>query len=78
MIPGRVPLVRALARKWDREGDPAQSGETSVRLQRIEQAIEAVAIEVERIAEAQRYTTRVLTERAGQPAERLPGRDALS
>lgn len=33
------------------------------RLLRIEQAVDAVAVEVERIAEAQRFTTRLLAER---------------
>lgn len=33
------------------------------RLTRIEQAMDAVAVEVERISEAQRFTTRLLTER---------------
>ena len=37
------------------------------RLQRIEQAVESIAIEVERISEAQRFTAKVL-------AERLPDR----
>jgi hypothetical protein len=34
------------------------------RLTRIEQAMDAVAVEVERISEAQRFTTRLLSERA--------------
>ena len=38
------------------------------RLARIEAAVEAVAIEVERISEGQRFTTRLLTERHGAPA----------
>jgi hypothetical protein len=38
------------------------------RLARIEAAIETVAIEVERISEAQRFTTRLLTERAALTA----------
>ena len=37
--------------------------ETSARLARIEQAVEAVAIEVERISEAQRYSAQLLTDR---------------
>jgi hypothetical protein len=37
--------------------------ENSPRLQRIEQAIESIALEVERIGEAQRFTTKVLAER---------------
>ena len=38
------------------------------RLARIEAAVEAVAIEVERISEAQRFTTRLLTERTANAA----------
>lgn len=37
--------------------------ETVARLARIEQAVEAVAIEVERISEAQRYSAQLLTDR---------------
>ena len=37
--------------------------ESSPRFQRMEQAIESIAMEVEGIAEAQRFTTRVLAER---------------
>jgi hypothetical protein len=36
--------------------------ESTQRLERIEQAIEAVAIEVERISEGQRFVTRLLSE----------------
>jgi hypothetical protein len=68
-----VPLVRARIRREDRmsllpSADPMMND----RLSRIEQAIDAMAVEVERISEGQRFVTRVLTER---PAERqaLPG-----
>ena len=37
--------------------------ENSPRLQRIEQAVESIALEVERIGEAQRFTTKLLAER---------------
>jgi hypothetical protein len=37
---------------------------TSARLERIEHAVDAIAIEIERISEAQRFTTRLLNERA--------------
>lgn len=43
------------------------------RLKHIEQAIDAIAIEVERISEAQRFTTKLLSqsaERVAQGAER--------
>ena len=37
------------------------------RLERLEQAVEAIAIEVERVGEGQRYLTRVLEERPSPP-----------
>lgn len=71
-----IPLVRAYSRRMDAESkNPRIPGEISSRLERIEQAIEAVAIEVERISEGQRFTTRLLSEgsttarlRQGAPA----------
>ena len=60
------PFAIALARRvWVRGGSrpAAVDLENSPRLQRIEQAIESIALEVERIGEAQRFTTRVLAER---------------
>jgi hypothetical protein len=41
--------------------------ELVLRLARMEQAIDATAVEVERISEAQRFTTKLLVER-GHPA----------
>ena len=56
-----------------RRGGPANSepliADMAQRLARMEQAIDATAIEVERISEGQRFTTKVLAERAGAPAE---------
>ena len=60
------PLVLALARRlWVRSARaaPAVDLESSPRLQRMEQAIESIAVEVERIGEAQRFATKLLTER---------------
>ena len=42
---------------------------TAARLERIEQAVDAIAIEIERISEGQRFTTRLLNERE----KALPG-----
>jgi TolA-binding protein len=62
------PLMRAFANRFERRGapPPALPAEVSAHMQRLEQAIEAVAIEVERISEGQRYTTKLLAERAGK------------
>jgi len=60
------PFAIALARRIWVRGGPRQATvdlEKSPRLQRIEQAIESIALEVERIGEAQRFTTKVLAER---------------
>lgn len=65
-----VPLVRAWVRRSDRlslmnQADPHLGD----RLERIEHAIDAMAVEVERISEGQRFVTRLLAE---QPGERVP------
>ena len=64
-----IPIVIALARRIWRGGKraPAFDFESSPRLQRMEQAIESIAIEVERIGEAQRFTTKLLSERQVEP-----------
>ncbi|MEO5816267.1 MAG: hypothetical protein ABIT20_13410 [Gemmatimonadaceae bacterium] len=62
-----IPIVIALARRiWVRSSPRAQPVidlESSPRLQRLEEAIDSIAIEVERIGEAQRFATRLLSER---------------
>lgn len=59
-----VPLVRAFARWLDRRGTvpPAIPGDLTQRLERIETAVEAMATEVERIAEGQRFTSKLMAE----------------
>jgi hypothetical protein len=60
-----IPLVRGIVRRWDRQSlRPPMPQDTSERLERIEQAIEAMSIEVERIAEGQRFVTRMMTDRS--------------
>jgi hypothetical protein len=61
------PLMRAFANRFERRGaSTALPPEVSAHMQRLEQAIEAVAIEVERISEGQRFTTKLLAERVGK------------
>jgi len=84
------PIAIAIARKIWRSGlrrDPAAvAPESAQRMERLEQAVDAIAIEIERVSEGQRYVTRLLTEGAapalpvGQKVAdpvRLPERDAL-
>ena len=65
------PLARAFARWLDRRGSaPRVPPEVMTRLSNIENAVETVAVEVERISEGQRFTTKLLNERA--QAEHIP------
>ena len=68
-----VPIVLAYTRRiWKRGGrvQPANV-EDSERLLRMEQAIESIALEVERIGEGQRFTTKLLAERQPEAAARI-------
>lgn len=61
-----VPLARAYSRRMDAESrSPRIPGEVTQRLERIEQVLEGVALEVERITEGQRFTTKLLSEGRG-------------
>lgn len=65
------PLARAFARRIEGRSAPAAvPADVTDRLDRIERAVESVALEVERISEGQRFVTKLMAERA-EPA-RLP------
>lgn len=49
---------------------PLPPGPHDDRMDRLEQAVDAIAIEIERVSEAQRYTTKLLAERHDLPVER--------
>ncbi len=61
------PIARALARWVDRRGSIQSSSgpDTRPQIQQLQQSVDAMALEIERISEGQRFTTKVLTERAG-------------
>ncbi|MBC7840797.1 MAG: hypothetical protein H7099_00700 [Gemmatimonadaceae bacterium] len=62
-----VPIVRATVRRWDRTPLPTGlTPELERRLDRLEAMVETVSVEVERLSEGQRFTTRLLSERAPQ------------
>ena len=68
-----VPLVRAFARRMDQQSSqPRIPAEVAARLERMEQALDSVAVEVERISEGQRFTTKLLSERAAAPPIAAP------
>ena len=62
------PIARAFARRIEGEASrPAIPADVTVRLERMEQAIDSIAVEVERISEGQRFTTKLLAERNATP-----------
>jgi len=77
MIPITVmgaPIARAIARRIERGvgggGLPSSvPNDIAARLDRMEQAIDAIAVEVERVAEGQRFTSKLLASRGevGRP-----------
>jgi hypothetical protein len=87
---GSVALVTGLVGGWigaqigARRGvraaqrDAALRDPQSAQLAQLGQMVEAIAIEVERVSEGQRFTTKLLAERivggpAGEPRARAPG-----
>jgi small-conductance mechanosensitive channel len=71
-----LPLSIGYARRlWRGKAQPSASrlDEVPPRLERLEQAVDAIAIEVERISEGQRFVTRILAERP-EPATASPSR----
>ena len=61
--------MRKQPKLGERESNSALADE---RLARLEQAVDAIALEIERISEGQRFTTRLLSEqsrRTPQPAQ---------
>ena len=72
-----TPLVKAYAKRMERgPQQPAIPSEVSARLERMEQALDSIAIEVERISEGQRFTTKLLAERNTQGTPNVPTRQS--
>jgi hypothetical protein len=63
------PIARAIARRIDRAGHgPKVPVEVTTQLAQLNQAVESIAVEVERISEGQRFTTKLLSEQHKLPA----------
>jgi multidrug efflux pump subunit AcrA (membrane-fusion protein) len=59
-----LPIARAVGRWIDRRGAPAPvSAELAAQMTRIEQAVDTMSVEVERISEAQRFQAKLLSDR---------------
>ena len=68
-----LPLARAFGRRMDRRGSGAQvPSDLSHQIGQLTQAVDAIALEVERISEGQRFTTRLLSEQRDAARQTLP------
>jgi hypothetical protein len=66
-----LPLVRAYAKRLESRADVSRvPDEVKSRLERMEQAIDSIAVEVERISEGQRFTTKLLSDKTQSLPER--------
>lgn len=85
-LPIALAIARNIWRRGSRRVAAAVAPESAERMERLEQAVDAIAIEIERISEGQRFVTRLLTDggapalavgqRAAEPV-RLPERETL-
>jgi hypothetical protein len=65
LFPLAIALSRSIWKRGSRLLPLPQSADTAQRLDRIEQSVEAIAIEIERVAEGQRFVTRLMSEGRG-------------
>jgi hypothetical protein len=84
VVAGAVPLAawrmwlnRPAARAALLHPAPQGDARLDARLERIEQAMDAMATEVERIAEGQRFTTKLMAEMRPASLPRAPERSRL-
>jgi hypothetical protein len=61
------PFVRVLAKRMEPKNREQVSPDITLRLARIEAAVESIAVEVERISESQRFLTKLQSDRPLPP-----------
>jgi hypothetical protein len=76
-----IVVGRPLASGWSKKVSsdarrPSLPPEVMTRLERMEQSIDAIAVEIERISEGQRFTTKLLSE--SKDTQALPQRTSSS
>jgi hypothetical protein len=69
-----LPLVRVFARRLDRRDAVSAPALAKIeeRLGRLEAGVDSIAVEIERISEGQRFTTKLLADRSSESAASRP------
>ena len=75
-----VPLVRVLVRRLDRKTHALQTTgpDLAPALRTLQESVDTMAIELERISEGQRFTSKLLAERAALASGATPDRQPVS
>lgn len=68
LLPLAIGMTRLMWRRARRKDTARPSPENDARMERLEQAVDAIAIEIERVGESQRYQQKVLAEANMMPA----------
>ena len=76
LAPMAFSAARLMWRRASRPTLPPGWSDATSRFERLEQAVDAVAIEMERVSEGQRFMTRLMTDRAGAAASGPPAEAA--
>jgi hypothetical protein len=75
--PLAIGVAKSMWRRASRTGPPtAMITETAQRLERLEQSVDAIALEIERVSEGQRFVTQLLSD--AQPALAAPSQRAAT
>ena len=68
LAPIAIAVARSIFRRSSIPKPSPQLIENAARLERMEQAVDSIAIEIERVSEGQRFVTQLLSKRTEQPA----------
>ena len=69
-----IPLARAIGRRiYNGAPAPGRTVDMAPQLKQLQESVDAMSIEVERISEGQRFTTKLLSSRAAAAVETRPG-----
>lgn len=73
LMPISLGITRRLWRRVPQPSAPPYTDVISPRLERLEQAVDAIAIEIERVSEGQRFLTKVFGASAARGVREAPG-----
>lgn len=75
---GAIKFVNAWSAKWKKQQPAVSNGYDADAIARLQASVDAISIEVERISEGQRFTTRLMNERIPDQTLLSQSRDKVS